>query len=82
MTAGSLNVWIRNADASLVQLTSSVAPIASMVPAWTADGKRIVFESNRAVPPEASTENDPYDVSLGLAVCGGQQLAASLSDNQ
>jgi Tol biopolymer transport system component len=65
---GSLNVWIRNADSTLVQLTTSVAPINSMVPAWTPDGKRIVFESNRAVPPEASTADDPYDVSVRLSV--------------
>lgn len=65
MQDGSLNVWVRNADGSLNQLTHTAAPINSMVPAWTPDGKRIVFESNRAVPPEESTPEDPYDVSAG-----------------
>lgn len=69
MAAGSLNVWIRNADGSLLQLTTSAAPTwISMVPAWTADGQRIVFESNREVPPADSTSNDPYDVSGGVSI--------------
>uniref|UniRef100_A0A383VQ50 Dipeptidylpeptidase IV N-terminal domain-containing protein n=1 Tax=Tetradesmus obliquus TaxID=3088 RepID=A0A383VQ50_TETOB len=63
MAAGSLNVWIRNADGSLLQLTTSAAPTwISMVPAWTADGQRIIFESNREVPPADSTSDDPYDL--------------------
>jgi Tol biopolymer transport system component len=68
MVAGSLNVWIRNADGSVQQLTTSAASTQmSMVPAWTADGKRVVFESNRAVPPAESTPNDPYNVSGGAS---------------
>jgi Tol biopolymer transport system component len=64
MVAGALNVWIRNADGNVQPLTTSATASAiSMVPAWTADGRRVVFESNRAVPPAESTPNDPYDVS-------------------
>jgi hypothetical protein len=63
MQGGNLNIWIREADGSLRQLTQSVAPIISIVPAWMPDGRRIVFESNRAVPPADSTPEDPYDVS-------------------
>lgn len=72
MKQGSLNVWVRNADGSLLQLTHTVSPISSMVPAWTADGKRIVFESNRAVPPAESTADDPYDVSANCSAMEGR----------
>jgi Tol biopolymer transport system component len=67
MQGSNLNIWIREADGSLRQLTHSVAPTISIVPAWMPDGKRIVFESNRAVPPADSTPEDPYDVRVPAA---------------
>lgn len=69
MKEGSLNVWIQNADGSLMQLTHEVSPIIAIVPAWSHDGNRIVFESNRAVPPEQSTSADPFDVSAAWHSC-------------
>lgn len=66
MQNGSLNVWVRDADSSFRQLTHSVAPINSMMPAWTPNSKRIVFESNSAVPPAQITAADPYDVSAEM----------------
>lgn len=79
MKQGSLNVWVRNADGSLLQLTHTVSPISSMVPAWTPDGKRIVFESNRAVPPAESTAYDPYDVSANCSTLQGGGTVSMLA---
>lgn len=79
MQDGSLNVWIRGADGSFRQMTHSVAPIISMVPAWTPDSKRIVFESNRAVPPAESTAADPYDLYSVDALTGGELQRLTVS---
>lgn len=60
---GDFNIWTARADGGgLARLTNFSGPHYAMVPGFSADGRRLVFESNLAVPPAASTAADATEV--------------------
>ncbi|KAI8466370.1 MAG: hypothetical protein J3K34DRAFT_433990 [Monoraphidium minutum] len=69
--AGAFNVCVAAANGTAARrVTNYSAPHYAMVPAFTADGASLVFESNAHVPAANSTASDPTEI-FSVPLAGG-----------
>lgn len=77
--SGDYNICVAAADGTgLRRVTNYTSPHYAMVPAFTANGSALVYESNAHVAPANSTASDPTEV--GVLRRGGRRWARALGE--